>query len=40
MGEAGRLTCPECGANLTLALPDGGKGQRTFQCLIAMAPIP
>jgi hypothetical protein len=33
MGQSKRPTCPECGAFLTLALPPGGKGQRTFQCL-------
>jgi hypothetical protein len=33
MGQADRLTCPQCGANLILALPPGGKGPRTYQCL-------
>jgi hypothetical protein len=33
MGHANRLTCPGCGANMILALPPGGKGQHTFQCL-------
>jgi hypothetical protein len=32
MGQPARLTCPKCGANLTLALPPSGKGQRTFTC--------
>src|SRR3981081_3292364 len=32
MGQAERPTCPGCGAFLILALPPGGKGQRTFQC--------
>jgi hypothetical protein len=33
MGQAKRPTCPHCGAFLILALPPGGKEQRTFQCL-------
>ena len=33
MGQSKRPTCPECGAFLTLALPPGGEGRRTFQCL-------
>jgi hypothetical protein len=33
MGQAQRPTCPECGAFLILALPPGGNGRRTFQCL-------
>jgi len=33
MGHVERPTCPGCGAILILALPPGGKGQRTFQCL-------
>ena len=33
MGQAERPTCPHCGAHLILALPAGGKGQRTFQCM-------
>ncbi len=32
MGQAERPTCPRCGGFLILALPPGGKGQRTFQC--------
>jgi len=32
MGQAERQTCPHCGAFLILAMPPGGKGQRTFQC--------
>jgi hypothetical protein len=32
MGQAERPTCPHCGELLILALPPGGKGQRTFQC--------
>jgi len=32
MGQAVRPRCPECGGYLTLALPPGGKGKRTFQC--------
>jgi hypothetical protein len=39
-GEAGRLICPKCGANLTLVLPHGGKGQRTFQCFDCDRPDP
>jgi tRNA(Ile2) C34 agmatinyltransferase TiaS len=33
MGQAQRPTCPDCGAHLTLALPPGGTGRRTFRCL-------
>ena len=40
MGEAESSTCPHCGAVLTLALPPGGKGQRTFQCLDCDRPDP
>ena len=40
MGQAERPTCPECGAPLVLALPPGGKGQRTFQCLDCERPDP
>jgi hypothetical protein len=32
MGQAERPTCPTCGAYLILALLQGGKGKRTFQC--------
>jgi hypothetical protein len=38
MGQAQRPTCPDCGAYLTLALPPGGKGQRTFQCIDCEGP--
>jgi hypothetical protein len=40
MGQAERPTCPGCGAFLLLALPPGGKGQRTFQCLDCERPDP
>jgi hypothetical protein len=40
MGQAERLTCPECGAYLILALPPGGKGPRTFQCFDCSRPDP
>jgi hypothetical protein len=40
MGQAERPTCPGCGAFLMLALPPGGKGQRTFQCLRCDGPDP
>jgi hypothetical protein len=40
MGQAVRPTCPGCGAFLILALPPGGKGQRTFQCLDCDRPDP
>ena len=40
MGQAERPTCPGCGAYLILALPPGGKGQRTFQCLDCDRPDP
>ena len=40
MGQAERPTCPECGAYLVLALPTGGKGKRTFQCLDCEGPDP
>jgi hypothetical protein len=38
MGQARQPTCPDCGAYLTLALPPGGKGRRTFQCLDCEGP--
>jgi hypothetical protein len=38
MGQATRPSCPDCGAYLTLVLPPGGKGQRTFQCIDCEAP--
>jgi hypothetical protein len=40
MGQADRLTCAGCGAIMILALPPGGKGQRTFQCLDCDRPDP
>ncbi len=40
MGQAERPTCPNCGANLILALPPGGKGPRTFQCFECDGPDP
>jgi hypothetical protein len=40
MGQAERPTCPHCGAYLTLALPPGGKGKRTFQCFDCDRPDP
>jgi len=40
MGQAERPTCPHCGAFLILALPPGGKGQRTFQCFDCDGPDP
>jgi hypothetical protein len=40
MGQAERPTCPKCGAHLILALPPGGKGQRTFQCFDCERPDP
>ena len=40
LGQAERPTCPGCGAFLILALPPGGKGQRTFQCLDCERPDP
>jgi hypothetical protein len=40
MGQAQRPTCPRCGANLILALPPGGKGQRSFQCFECDRPDP
>jgi hypothetical protein len=35
-----RQTCPNCGADLILALPSGGKGLRTFQCFDCDRPDP
>jgi hypothetical protein len=32
--------CPECGAFLILALPPGGKGRRTMQCIDCERPDP
>jgi len=40
MGQVARPTCPGCGAILILALPPGGKGQRTFQCFDCERPDP
>jgi hypothetical protein len=40
MGQAERPTCPDCGAYLILALPPGGKGQRTFVCFECDRPDP
>jgi hypothetical protein len=40
MGQAERPTCPHCGEYLILALPPGGKGRRTFQCLDCERPDP
>jgi hypothetical protein len=40
MGQAERPSCPGCGAFLILALPPGGKGRRTFQCLDCDRPDP
>ena len=40
MGQAKRPTCPECGAFLILALPPGGQGKRTLQCLDCDRPDP
>jgi hypothetical protein len=40
MGEAKRPTCPGCGTYMILALPPGGKGPRTFQCLECDLPDP
>lgn len=40
MGQAERPTCPHCREPLTLALPPGGKGPRTFQCFDCDRPDP
>jgi len=40
MGQAGRPTCPDCGAPLVLALPPDGKGKHTFQCFDRDRPDP
>jgi hypothetical protein len=40
MGVAERSTCPHCGEYLMLALPPGGKGRRTLQCLECDRPDP
>jgi hypothetical protein len=40
MGQSERPTCPHCRAYLTWALPQGGNGKRTFQCLNCDGPDP
>jgi hypothetical protein len=40
MGQAERPTCLECGAFLILALPPGGNGKRTMQCVDCDRPDP
>jgi hypothetical protein len=40
MGQAERPTCPNCGAFFILALPPGGNGPRTFQCMECDRPDP
>jgi hypothetical protein len=40
MGQAERPTCLKCGAKLIVALPPGGKGQRTLQCFDCGRPDP
>jgi len=40
MGQAKRPTCPNCGADLFLALPPDGKGQRKPQCFGCDGPDP
>ena len=40
MGRAKRPTCPNCGADLFLALPPDGKGQRKPQCFDCDGPDP
>jgi ribosomal protein S27AE len=40
MGQAKRPTCPNCGADLFLALPPDGKGQRKPQCFDCDGPDP
>ena len=40
MGQPKRPICPNCEADLILALPPGGKGQRTFQCFDCDRPDP
>jgi hypothetical protein len=40
MGQAERPTCPKCGAKLIVALPPGGKGQRTLQYFDCDRPDP
>jgi hypothetical protein len=40
MGQSERPICPSCGAFLILALPPGGKGKRTLQCMDCEGPDP
>ena len=40
MGQTDRPVCPHCGAALILALPPGGNGPRTLQCLDCDGPDP
>jgi hypothetical protein len=40
LGQTERPTCHHCKAALTLALPPGGKGKRTFQCFDCDRPDP
>jgi len=40
MGRTERPTCPGCGAFLILALPPGGEGRRTWQCIDCDRPDP
>jgi hypothetical protein len=40
MGQTQRPTYPDYGAFLILALPPGGNGPRTFQCLGCERPDP
>jgi len=40
MGQAVRPKCPHCWAYLTLVLPPGGEGKRTFQCFDCDRPDP
>jgi hypothetical protein len=40
MSKGRRETCPACGATIILALPPGGKGKRTMQCVDCDRPDP
>ena len=40
MPQVDRPICPYCHSQMILALPPGGKGQRTFQCLDCERPDP
>jgi hypothetical protein len=40
MGQAQLPTCRECEAFLILALPPGGNGKRTMQCMDCDRPDP